>query len=53
MTKAFFLRMLTGDVGTTDLLLSDQTRIQGSRIDLGRFFAQLDKTPGSFPIVTR
>ena len=53
LTKAFFLRMLTGDVGTTDLLLSDQTRIQGSRIDLGRFFALLDKTPGNFPIVTR
>jgi alkyl sulfatase BDS1-like metallo-beta-lactamase superfamily hydrolase len=53
LTKAFFLRMLTGDVGTTDLLLSDQTRIQGSRIDLGRFFALLKKKPGNFPIVTR
>ena len=53
LTKAFFLRMVTGDVGATDLLLSDQTRIEGSRIDLGRFFALLDKTPGNFPIVTR
>jgi alkyl sulfatase BDS1-like metallo-beta-lactamase superfamily hydrolase len=53
LTKALFLRMVTGDVGATDLLLSDQTRIEGSRIDLGRFFALLDKTPGNFPIVTR
>jgi alkyl sulfatase BDS1-like metallo-beta-lactamase superfamily hydrolase len=53
LTKAFFLRMVTGDVGATDLLLPDQSRIEGSRIDLGRFFALLDKTPGNFPIVTR
>ena len=53
LTKAYFLRMVVGDVDATDLLLSDQTRIEGSRIDLGRFFALLDKTPGTFPIVTR
>jgi alkyl sulfatase BDS1-like metallo-beta-lactamase superfamily hydrolase len=53
LTKAFFLQMMTGNAGAKDLLLSDQTRIQGSRIDLGRFFTLLDKAPGTFPIVTR
>ena len=53
LTKAFFLRMMTGSAGAKDLLLSDQTRIEGSRIDLGRFFSLLDKAPGNFPLVTR
>lgn len=53
LTKAFFLRMLTGGAGAKDLLLSDETRIEGSRIDLGRFFSLIEKAPGTFPIVTR
>jgi alkyl sulfatase BDS1-like metallo-beta-lactamase superfamily hydrolase len=53
LTKPLFLQMMTGSAGATDLLFSDQTSIQGSRIDLGRFFALLDKAPGNFPIVTR
>lgn len=53
LTKAFFLRMMTGSAGAKDLLLSDQTRIEGSRIDLGRFFSLLDNAPGNFPLVTR
>lgn len=53
LTKPFFLRMVTGGAGAKDLLLSDQTKIDGSRIDLGRFFALIEKAPGTFPIVTR
>ncbi|MGZ5185114.1 MAG: alkyl/aryl-sulfatase [Caldimonas sp.] len=53
LTRAFFLKMMTGGSGAKDLLLSDQTKIEGSRIDLGRFFALIDKAPGTFPIVTR
>jgi alkyl sulfatase BDS1-like metallo-beta-lactamase superfamily hydrolase len=53
LTKAFFLQMMTGQVGAKDLLLSDQTRIDGSAIDLGRFLALIEKAPGTFPIVTR
>ena len=53
LTKPFFLRMLTGGAGAKDLLLSDETKIDGSRIDLGRFFSLLDKAPGNFAIVTR
>ncbi len=53
LTKAFFLRMMTGGAGAKDLLLSDETKIDGSKIDLGRFFALMDKASGTFPIVTR
>lgn len=53
LTKAFFLQMMTGQAGAKDLLLSDQTRIDGSRLDLGRFFALIEKAPGTFPVVTR
>jgi alkyl sulfatase BDS1-like metallo-beta-lactamase superfamily hydrolase len=53
LTRPFFLKMMTGQAGAKELLLSDQTRIEGSRIDLGRFFALLEKTSGTFPIVTR
>ena len=53
LTKGFFLSMMTGKAGAKDLLLSDQTKIEGSKIDLGRFFALIEKAPGTFPIVTR
>ena len=53
LTKAFFLQMVVGQASAKDLLLSDQTQIQGSRIDLGRFFSLIDKAPGTFPVVTR
>lgn len=45
--------MVTGGAGASDLLLSDDTDIEGSRIDLARFFRLLDKAPGTFPIITR
>ena len=53
LTKPFFLKMMTGGAGAKDLLLSDDTKIEGSTLDLGRFFALLNKAPGNFPIVTR
>jgi alkyl sulfatase BDS1-like metallo-beta-lactamase superfamily hydrolase len=53
LTKAFFLQMITGSAGATDLLMSDETAIEGSRIDLARFFGLIDKAAGTFPIVTR
>jgi len=45
--------MLTGQVGGLGLLTSSETRIEGSRLTLGRFFGWLDKPAGNFPIVTR
>ncbi|OPZ11226.1 MAG: Metallo-beta-lactamase superfamily protein [Alphaproteobacteria bacterium ADurb.BinA280] len=53
LSKAFFLRMITGSAGAADLLTSDDVDIEGSAIDLGRFLRLIDKAPGTFPIVTR
>jgi alkyl sulfatase BDS1-like metallo-beta-lactamase superfamily hydrolase len=51
LTKPFFLRMMTGGAGASDLLLSSETKIDGSKIDLGRFLSLIDKAPGTFAIV--
>ncbi len=53
LTKAFFLEMIAGSAGATELLMSDETAIEGSRIDLARFFGLIDKAAGTFPVVTR
>lgn len=52
LSKPFFLNMMTGEAGATDLLFSDQTQIDGSTIKLGQFFGMLDKATGNFNIVT-
>jgi len=53
LTKPFFIQLMTGGAGASDLLLSEHTRIEGSRIDLARFFALIERAPGNFPILTR
>jgi alkyl sulfatase BDS1-like metallo-beta-lactamase superfamily hydrolase len=52
LSKAFFLRMMTGSAGPVALLTSDETEIEGSTLDLARFFRLLDQAPGTFAIVT-
>jgi alkyl sulfatase BDS1-like metallo-beta-lactamase superfamily hydrolase len=53
LTKPLFLKMMTNTAGVKDTLLSDDLRVDGSRIDLIRFFSLIDKAPGTFAIVTR
>ncbi len=53
LTKPFFIKMVLGQAGAKDLLLSDQTKIEGSKVDLALFFSMLDKAPGNFSIFTR
>jgi len=53
LTKAIFLKLMTGTAGVKNTLLSDDLHVAGSRIDLLRFFALFDKAPGTFAIVTR
>lgn len=52
LTKALFVRMMAGSAGAKDLLLGDDVKVTGSRIDLVRFFGLFDKAPGTFAIVT-
>lgn len=52
LTQPVFVGMMTGTAGARDVLLGDDLRIGGSRIDLVRFLALIDKPPRTFPIVT-
>jgi alkyl sulfatase BDS1-like metallo-beta-lactamase superfamily hydrolase len=52
MTHGMFIRMLTGKAGLRDLLLSDELELEGSKLDLVKFFSLFDKPDGRFNIVT-
>ena len=52
LTKHLFLKMMAGNVRLKDLLLGDELKISGSKVDLVRFFSLFDKAKGVFPIVT-
>ena len=53
LTKDIFVKMIAGTAGIKDTLLSDDLKIDGSKIDLVRFFSLIEKASGVFPIVTR
>jgi alkyl sulfatase BDS1-like metallo-beta-lactamase superfamily hydrolase len=53
LTKPIFIKMMAGTAGVKDTLLSDDLKVDGSKIDLARFFSLIDKAPGTFAIVTR
>jgi alkyl sulfatase BDS1-like metallo-beta-lactamase superfamily hydrolase len=52
LTKPIFIKMMAGTAGVKDTLLSDDLKVTGSKIDLVRFFALIDKAPGTFPVVS-
>jgi alkyl sulfatase BDS1-like metallo-beta-lactamase superfamily hydrolase len=52
LTKPIFIKMMAGTAGVKDTLLSDDLEVDGSRIDLVRFFTLIDQAPGTFAIVT-
>lgn len=53
LTKGIFIKMMAGTAGVKDTLLSDDLKVDGSKIDLVRFFTLIDKAPGTFAIVTK
>jgi alkyl sulfatase BDS1-like metallo-beta-lactamase superfamily hydrolase len=52
ITHQMFLRLALNTAGIKDFLFSDDIEVEGSKIDLARFFALLDRPDGSFNIVT-
>ncbi len=52
LTREFFLKLVTGQVGLKDVLLSGDLDVDGSRTELLAFFGLLDRVDGNFPIVT-
>lgn len=53
LTKPIFVKMMAGTAGAKDTLLSDDLKVEGSKIALVRFFSLIDKAPGNFAVVTR
>jgi len=52
LTKPFFLKMIIGSVNIKDVIFSKDLKIEGSKIDLLRFFSLFDRSSDTFPIVT-
>ena len=52
VTYDLFIRMMIGQAGLKDTLFSDELEVEGSKIDLVRFFSLFDKPKGTFDIVT-
>jgi alkyl sulfatase BDS1-like metallo-beta-lactamase superfamily hydrolase len=52
LTHELYLKMLTGKARLKDTLMSDDLQVEGSRLDLVRFFALFEKPEGTFNMVT-
>nr|MBP8184991.1 MBL fold metallo-hydrolase [Pseudomonas sp.] len=52
LTRPMLVKIISKQAGIKDLLGSPDMQVDGSLIDLGRFFALLDKPDLVFPIVT-
>jgi alkyl sulfatase BDS1-like metallo-beta-lactamase superfamily hydrolase len=52
LTKNLFVKMMADTNGVKDMLMNDDLKITGSKIDLARFLMLIDRAPGTFAIVT-
>ena len=52
LTRDAYLGLASGAIGLTDLLTSDDITLEGSKLDLVRFFSLLERPEGTFDIVT-
>ena len=53
LTKPMFIKMMTGQAGIKDAVMSDDLKVEGSKLDLIRFLSLIDRQHGTFGIVTR
>jgi alkyl sulfatase BDS1-like metallo-beta-lactamase superfamily hydrolase len=51
LPKNLFVKMVAGTAGVKDTLMNSELKIDGSRIDLVRFFTLIKRSPGTFHIV--
>ena len=52
LTRDFLVGLVTGRIGLREALMSDDLKVEGSRMELLSFFALLDRIDPAFPIVT-
>ena len=51
ITHPMFLKIVIGDAALKDMMFSKELKIEGSKIDLAKFFSWLDKPDSKFNIV--
>tara|TARA_R110001599_G_scaffold353859_1_gene600509 strand:- start:8246 stop:10234 length:1989 start_codon:yes stop_codon:yes gene_type:complete len=52
ITQPMFMQLLMGGAGVTDVVFSDDLKVDGSKLDLLKFLGLLDQPRGNFNIVT-
>jgi alkyl sulfatase BDS1-like metallo-beta-lactamase superfamily hydrolase len=52
LTRDLLVRLGIGDAGIKDIVMSDELKVEGSRIKLLSFLSLIDKPDGRFAIVT-
>lgn len=52
LTRGFWLKVLSGQVGIRELVFSDEISIDGSELKVISFLTALDRGIPNFPIVT-
>ena len=52
LTRALLVRLGIGDAGIKDMVMSDDLKVDGSRLQLLSFLSLIDRPDGLFPIVT-
>jgi alkyl sulfatase BDS1-like metallo-beta-lactamase superfamily hydrolase len=52
LTRALLVKLGIGEAGVKDLVMSDELKVEGSRLKLLSFLSLLDKPDTRFPIVT-
>ncbi len=52
LTRNFFLRLAMRQVGLREAIFSDDLKVEGSRLELLRFFSLVEAPDAAFPIVT-
>ncbi|MGQ0708349.1 MAG: alkyl/aryl-sulfatase [Rhodoferax sp.] len=53
LTRPMLVKALAGTATAKEVVMGDDLRVDGSKIDLIRFLSLLDKAEGKFPVVTR
>jgi alkyl sulfatase BDS1-like metallo-beta-lactamase superfamily hydrolase len=52
LTRDLLVRLGIGDAGVKDVVMSDELKVDGSRLKLLSFLSLIERPDGRFPIVT-
>lgn len=53
LTKVLYLKIITGEVNASKLLLSKESKITGNPLKIAQFFSSFKKPAPNFPLITR